>query len=112
MLSVQSLGELYVVVTRKKLAAPAAAQIVVDDLATLFPIASPTGSDARAAVAAAVAGQFSYWDALLLATLGRAGCGTVLSEDMNDGATFAGARVRSPFTGERLPGWLETLLND
>jgi len=109
-LSVQSLGELYVVTVRKGLVAPAAAQVVVDDLATLFPIASPTGDDARAAVAAAVAGRLSYWDALLLATLGRAGCLTVLSEDMHDGAAFAGTIVRNPFVGEHLPGWLETLL--
>ncbi|HEX6014815.1 MAG TPA: PIN domain-containing protein [Geminicoccaceae bacterium] len=107
LLSVQCLGEFYVVALRKGLAAQAA----VDDLATLFPIASPTAADARAAVAAAVAGRFSYWDALLLATLGRAGCAVVLSEHMHDGATFAGVTVRDPFAGERLPGDLEALLN-
>jgi predicted nucleic acid-binding protein len=110
-LSVQSLGEFYVVAVRKGLAAPAAAQAAVEDMATLFPIASPTAADARAAVAAAVAGRFSYWDALLLATLGRAGCAVALSEDMHDGATFAGVIVRDPFAGERLAGELEALLN-
>jgi prevent-host-death family protein len=111
LISVQSLGEFYVVAVRKGLVAPVAAQAVVDDLATLFSIASPTAADARAAVAAAVAGRFPYWDALLLATLGRAGCGMVLSEAMQDGAMFAGVTVRDPFAGERLPGELEALLD-
>ena len=52
------------------------AQQAVDDLATTFTIVSPTAADARIAVTAAVAGRFAYWDALLLATLERAGCTT------------------------------------
>jgi predicted nucleic acid-binding protein len=109
-LSVQNLGEAYVVSVRKRLAAPAEARLVVDDLATLFPLASPTGADVRAATAAASSGRFSYWVALLLATLGRAGCAVVLSEDMHDGASLAGVVVRNPFAGDRLPAGVEELL--
>ena len=89
--------------------APAAARLVVDDLTALF--ASP-----RRAVPtprrgqAAVSGRFSYWDALLLATLARAGCSVVLSEDMHDGAARC-AVVRDPFAGDRLPDDLEALLS-
>ena len=90
-LSVQSLGEFFVVAVRKGLAAPALAQQVVDDLTTTFTIASPTAADARIAVTAAVAGRFAYWDALLLATLERAGCTTVLSEDIGDGGMLGGS---------------------
>jgi predicted nucleic acid-binding protein len=109
-LSVQNLGEFYVVAARKRLVGPAEARLVVDDLATLFPLASPTGADVRAATAAAAAGRFSYWDALLLATLGRAGCAAVLSEDMHDGASLAGVVARNPFAGDRLPAGVEALL--
>ena len=42
----------------------------------------------------AVAGCFASWGArCLLATLQRAGCGTVLSEDMGDGGTLGGLIV-------------------
>lgn len=108
-LSVQNLGEFFVVAVRKGLAEPAAAERIVDDLAALFGVVAPTSADVRAATSAAVAGRFSYWDALLLATLGRAGCTTVLSEDMHDGATLAGAVVRNPFPGDELPPDLDAL---
>ena len=106
-LSVQSLGEFFVVAVRKGLAAPATAQQAVDDLAVAFAIASPTAADARLAVTAAVAGRFAYWDALLLATLERAGCTTVLSEDMGDGGMLGGVMIRNPFAGDRLPDELD-----
>ena len=64
----------------------------------------------RLALAEAAAGGFSCWDALLLATLGRAGCGVLLSEDMQDGAALAGVVVRDPLAGERLPDEVEALL--
>ena len=110
-LSVQNLGEFFAVATRKSLSSPVDAQAFVAKLATLFPIVAPTVSEVRAATAAAVAGRFSYWDALLLATLGAAGCSVVLSEDMHDGAALAGVTVRNPFVGEALPGELDALLS-
>jgi predicted nucleic acid-binding protein len=109
-LSVQSLGEFFVVAVCKGLATSATAQRAVDDLTVTFAIASPTAADARTAVAAAVAGRLGYWDALLLATLDRAGCSVVLSEDMGDGARYGGVTVRNPFGGERLPDAVEGLL--
>jgi predicted nucleic acid-binding protein len=109
-LSVQSLGEFFVVAVRKGLATPATAQQAVDDLTVTFAIASPTAADARTAVSAAVAGRLGYWDALLLATLDRAGCSVVLSEDMGDGARHGGVTIRNPFAGEHLPDAVEGLL--
>ena len=110
-LSVQNLGAFFVVALRKGLATPAAAQQAVDDLTVAFTIASPTAADARVAVTAAVAGRFAYWDALLLATLERAGCTTLLSEDMGDGAALGGMTVRNPFAGDRLPDEVDRLLS-
>ena len=110
-LSVQNLGEFFVVAVCKGLATPAAAQQAVDDLTVAFTIASPTAADARGAVTAAVAGRFAYWDALLLATLERAGCTTLLSEDMGDGAALGGIDVRNPFAGDRLPDEVDRLLS-
>ena len=110
-LSVQSLGEFFVVAVRKALATPVVAQQAVDDLTVTFAIASPTAADARTAAAAAVAGRLGYWDALLLATLDRAGCAVVLSEDMGDGARHGGVTVRNPFAGERIPEEIGALLS-
>ena len=110
-LSVQSLGEFFVVAVRKGLATPVVAQQAVDDLTVTFAIASPTAADARTAAAAAVAGRLGYWDALLLATLDRAGCAVVLSEDMGDGARHGGVTVRNPFVGERIPEEIGALLS-
>lgn len=110
-LSVQSLGEFFVVAVRKGLATPAVAQQAVDDLTVAFTIVSPIAADAKSAAAAAVAGRLGYWDALLLATLDRAGCTTVLSEDMGDGAQYAGVTVRNPFAGERIADEIDRLLS-
>ena len=39
----------------------------------------------------------SYWDAAILAAAARAGCATLLSEDLNPGQEFDTVRVVSPF---------------
>jgi predicted nucleic acid-binding protein len=109
-LSLQNIGEFYHVCARKRHAPPDAAARRAADYSRLFEIAAPGLDEVRAALAEAAAGRFSYWDALLLATLGRAGCSVVLSEDMQDGIAFAGAVVRNPFGGDRLPDDVEGLL--
>lgn len=39
----------------------------------------------------------SYWDSAILAAAIELGCGTVFSEDLNDGQTYAGVKVVNPF---------------
>lgn len=39
----------------------------------------------------------SFWDALLWATVRRAGVGLLISEDFQDGRTIEGVRVINPF---------------
>ena len=41
--------------------------------------------------------RLSIWDAMILASARLAGCKTVLSEDMQDGQSLAGLRIRNPF---------------
>lgn len=41
--------------------------------------------------------QVSQWDATILAAALELGCGTVYSEDMNDGQEYGGVRVVNPF---------------
>ena len=40
---------------------------------------------------------FSFWDALIVAAARRLGCGTLLTEDLQDGQDLDGVRVWSPF---------------
>ena len=54
------------------------------------------------ALAHAAAGRFSYWDGLLLAACSRAGVEVLLTEDMQDGASFAGVRILNPFSSTGL----------
>jgi predicted nucleic acid-binding protein len=109
-ISVQNIGEFYNAVARRRL-------VPLDELARramrymqIFALVEPRAEDARAALAEAAAGRFSYWDALLLATLGRAGCSALLSEDMHDGGALGGVTVRDPFLGDALPDDVAALL--
>jgi predicted nucleic acid-binding protein len=40
----------------------------------------------------------AYWDSLIVAAAERAGCASLLSEDLNPGQIYLGVRVRNPFT--------------
>ena len=41
--------------------------------------------------------QIAYWDALIIAAAERAGCTSILTEDLNDGQTYHEILVRNPF---------------
>jgi predicted nucleic acid-binding protein len=41
--------------------------------------------------------QISFWDAQILAAAEKAGCDTLLSEDLNPGQFYAGMRCVNPF---------------
>ena len=96
-LSIQALGEFYVAATRKLRVPPAEAAAQVEQWTHMFAIARPSVAAVLAAARHASAGRFSYYDALMLATAEEAGCRTMLSEDMADGAALGGIAVRNPF---------------
>ncbi len=80
---------------------------------TAFPLSAGAGPGALAsALDAALAGRFQFYDALLLATAGEAGCVAMISEDMADGAALNGVRVVAAFDpqGGIGPGALELLV--
>jgi predicted nucleic acid-binding protein len=97
MLGLQSIGEFYTASTRKGIATPTNASREAISLLTIFPTFQATAKAHAIAAREAVAGRFSYWDAVLLASAEEAGCETVLSEDMHDGAKLGGITVRNPF---------------
>jgi predicted nucleic acid-binding protein len=110
-LATQNVGEFFHAVTRKRLGDPATALRKARELLVMFPtLQAPDAAAIRMALDATATGRFAYWDALLLATLGRAGCTALLSEDMQDGSSLAGVTVRNPFVGDDLPRAVADLL--
>jgi predicted nucleic acid-binding protein len=96
----QSLGECFNVLTRKRQFAPAAAMAAVDKLRAMFPIVVADEPALESAMAAVQDHKLQFWDALLWATVRRAGCRVLFSEDMNDGQDIAGIKIVNPLKPE------------
>ncbi|HZT88648.1 MAG TPA: PIN domain-containing protein [Stellaceae bacterium] len=97
LMTLQAILEFYAVCTRKGLMPRADAAAQALDWLELFPCGVASPAAARAALADAVAGRASYWDALLVATAAGFGCTLILSEDMADGAVLGGVESHNPF---------------
>lgn len=98
-ISAQVLAEFFVVVTAK-LATPlpvdvAAAQVEVLSQLPVVPIGRDVVVEAIELHRSA---SLSYWDAAIVAAARRAGCATVLTEDLADGQVIAGVAIRNPFS--------------
>lgn len=96
-LALQVVGEFYAAAAGKlKLdardAAARAAQLIAG-----FDTFGASVHAVRAALEEALKGRFSYWDGVLLASAAEAGCTTIFSEHMADGARFGSIAVANPF---------------
>lgn len=98
-LSVQVLQEFSVQATRESRRDPLtheqAAKLV--DSFLRFPVQQITTAVLLAALATRQRFGISYWDAAILEAARALGCEVVLSEDLADGADYAGVRVENPF---------------
>jgi predicted nucleic acid-binding protein len=110
-LTLQSISEFYTVVSRKRLASTTEAAAQARDWLAIFPTIAASASAVLMALDAAVGGQASYWDALLVATAAEAGCTVILTEDLGDGSIVHGVRVINPFADGRLAAAAEALLS-
>ena len=97
-LSLQAVSAFYAAVTRKGIMPRSVAAARANDWLIAFPCAGVSASAVRTALTDAVAGRASYWDALLVATAGEAGCTLILTEDLAHGSTFGGVEIHNPFT--------------
>jgi predicted nucleic acid-binding protein len=109
-LTLQALAEFFHVTTRTRVVARTEAAAQLRDWTTEFPTVSADPAALWTALEFVVDGRFGWWDALLLATAERHGCGVVLSQDMQDGARFGGVTVLDPFAGDELPEAVAALL--
>jgi predicted nucleic acid-binding protein len=106
----QALAEFFSVATRKLGEAPAVAHQAARDWASTFPEIVTSRRAIDRAMAVFATGQFSFWDALMLAAAEAAGCTIMLSEDMGDGAELGAIAVRNPFGPEGLSAAARELL--
>ena len=98
-LSVQVLQEFYVQATRSS--RPGAlthdeAVLFITSL-TRYPVQDITLSVMASAFEYRERFDLSYWDSAILASAGKAGCRTVLSEDFSHEQDYNGLRVLNPF---------------
>lgn len=64
-----------------------------------FPVQESTVEILRLALSTVERWWISYWQAAIVESARAAGCDTLLSEALQDGMDFAGARVVNPFAG-------------
>jgi len=99
-LSIQVLQEYFSVATRKLGVPPQVARRKIELLSSLD-VVRPDVGDVLAAIDLTRLRSISFWDALIVRAAENAGCVVLLSEDLNDGETISGVRVRNPFTAEK-----------
>jgi predicted nucleic acid-binding protein len=109
-LTLQVISEFYAVISRKGMVPRPEAARLAEVMMDAFRTVALSPSAVRAALAAAAAGEASYWDALLVATAAEAGCTAILTEDLADGSLLLGVRVLNPFADDAHEAELEALL--
>jgi predicted nucleic acid-binding protein len=101
-LSVQVLEEFYVTVTRK-VARPLDVETAVEIVEELthWRVHAPRPADVIEAIRIHRQLSISLWDALIIQSAARLGCGALWSEDLNVGQLYVGVRVQNPFVSLR-----------
>jgi predicted nucleic acid-binding protein len=97
-LPMQCLCEFYSVTTRKRLLSQQRAQTIVEDCNQSLKIVAAEPAELAAAIDIHHRFGLQFFDSLLIATAYRAGCATLISEDMQDGQTMHGVELFNPFS--------------
>lgn len=95
--TLQSLCEFYNVATRKIGVDPQVAAAFVDGWSTVLLVQPPVIADLADAIRAVDEHRLSFWDAMMWATVRRAGVRLLISEDFQDGQVLEGVRFVNPF---------------
>lgn len=108
---VQVLGELFNVLTRKAGRTPHEARTALLGWQDAFTMVDTSPEVISIAVDLAADHGIGIWDAVIVSAASTAGCRLLLSEDLQDGFTWAGVTITNPFASTRHP-LLEGLLED
>jgi predicted nucleic acid-binding protein len=100
-LSVQVLQEFYVQATRHSRSGALPHDLALQYLEhwQALAVQDLTLDVVRAALASCQRFGISYWDAAIVEAARALGCRSVLSEDLQHGASYGGVRVQNPFRG-------------
>ncbi len=108
-LTVQTLGETYNAITRRRPALAGDAGRLLRQTLAVMEVVSATATDFSEALRLKEQRQVQFWDAMLWATLRRNGCTTIITEDLQDRPVSEGVRYLNPFTestGESVSAFL------
>jgi len=94
--STQVLQEFYVVATTMLKIAPTLAKAIMNRLSNMEVVTVTTELISQAADIN-IQSPVSFWDALIVSTAASANCEKLWTEDMKDGQSISGVRVRNPF---------------
>lgn len=108
---VQVLGELFAVLVRKAGRTPVEARESILQWRDTFSVAETTPEIMLKAADLAADHNFSIWDGVILCAASAAGCRLLLSEDLQEGFTWGGVTVVSPFAATAHP-LLAAILKD
>ena len=98
---VQVLGELFNVLVRKGGKSRSDARDALLSWRDTFAIVETSPEVILAAADLATDHQLGIWDAVILWAASQAGCRVLLSEDLQEGFTWAGVTVVNPFSSPR-----------
>jgi predicted nucleic acid-binding protein len=93
----QVLGELFNVLVRKAGKSRSDARDALLGWRDASPVVETSAEVMLAAADLATDHQLGIWDAVILAAASRSGCRLLLSEDLQEGFTWAGVTVVNPF---------------
>jgi predicted nucleic acid-binding protein len=96
--STQVLQEFFVITTGKLGVDPGLARRKVELLAEMHLVRIDLGL-LLAAIDLSRLHSFSFWDALIIRAAASAGCGLLLTEDLQHGRVVDGVRIENPFHG-------------
>ncbi len=99
-LTLQSLSEFFHATTRKGLAGVEEATAYIEVWQDVYTVIAANSSTLNAAIDAVRDHKFSFWDAMIWATVKQADCAFILSEDMQSGRRLGGVETVNPFLEE------------
>jgi predicted nucleic acid-binding protein len=99
--TLQSFGECFNVLRRKRGFEPTQAQTILREYREILPrVVGAMPDDLDEAMRAHASHGLQFWDAMLWATAKRAGCRLILTDDFQDGRTLEGVLFVDPFKPE------------
>ena len=98
---IQVLGELFNVLVRKAGKSRSEARDALLSWRDTFSVVETSSEAMLAAADLAMDHQLGIWDAVVLSAAAQGGCRLLLSEDLQEGFTWAGVTVVNPFASPR-----------